>query len=151
MEIYLDLLSKDDYLEILKHIEHSIISKPFVSDNKLNRKYIKGFRVSNAPLFMLNGAYFSEIKNGNISLKEYFIKIVDKYLSEKKLDNFAEEIKSLSNVHDAFNKGVELAEKRLDIDLDLVLKLLKIDLDENSKTIINNSFIKNIELMRKYE
>lgn len=140
MEIYIEKLSKEEYIELFKNLNVHELRKPIISDKKLTKKYVSGFRPANMPLQMIASAYYSEVRSGNIVMREKLIDCIKDYLKDISYDCLKEKILGVDSAESSVECGFFLAEQELNINVSLFIKIVGIDLKYEYLVIINQCY-----------
>lgn len=136
INIHIDNLSKEEYAEIIKHLNVQQLRVPIITENKLAKKYIKGFRPANAPIEMIVQAYYHEIRNGNNKMRKTFLDVINVLFEEIELEKLSISLSNIRTVREAIDFGSDLIDKNVKLDFNLLLKLLDVQIDEQYREVI---------------
>lgn len=136
INIHIDNLSKEEYAELVKHLDIQQLRVPIITENKLAKKYIKGFRPANAPIEMIIQAYYQEIRNGNNKMRKIFSDVINELFVEIELEKLSISLSNIRTVREAIDFGSDLIDKNVKLDFDLLLKLLDVQIDEQYREVI---------------
>ena len=129
-------LAKDELRTIMRPLSVDILRKPLKNNNSLEKRYLKGFRASNATYLQLVPMYFQEIQNENETLIRDLKYAIHSYFGENDIEAIIESYLTDLSLTNCIELGIDLGEAGCEVPFDIIVKLFEIDIDEENLKII---------------
>lgn len=129
MQINISVLSKSESTEFFKALPIASLRELAISDNKLAKKYILGFRPANAPINMLATMYSQEIHANNQSVKDRLQEIWDEYAEKIHLNEWLQQVTEVDTVEAYIKIGSEYAKLNTGLKVSLLCKVLELEIE----------------------
>lgn len=129
MELHISILSKSECTELLKILPIVSLREIAISENKLAKKYILGFRPANAPVNLLASMYYQEIHLNNIMVKDRLQEIWDSYSEKVKLDEWLQAMREANTIEEYISVGLEYAKMQMGLNVSVLCKALAVDIE----------------------